>query len=197
MFRKSRKRRQVPGINTTSTADISFMLLVFFLITTSIDTDKGMMRQLPPPTDNKEATIDVKRRNVLVINIDGNDMLTCDGERIAYDKLQERIEAFVDDKSGNADKPEIAMLDIPLIGKYPVAEKHVIAIETDSATTYDAYFKIQNSIVAAYGNLRNQLAIKQFGKPLAECSAQQREAVAACYPQRISETLTTQKGGSR
>lgn len=197
MFRKLRKQRRVPGINTTSTADISFTLLVFFLITTSIDTDKGMLRLLPPPADNKEATIDVKRRNVLTIEIDGNDLLTCNGEQISYAELQERVEAFVDDKSNSSDKPEITYSDIPLIGSYPVASNHVIAVTTDSAASYDAYFKAQNAIVMAYSNLRNKLAVKQFGRSLAECNAQQREAVAACYPQRISEAVASGKGAGQ
>ncbi|MBO4462717.1 MAG: biopolymer transporter ExbD, partial [Prevotella sp.] len=82
MFRR-RRNREVPQLNTTSTADISFMLLIFFLVTSSMDSDKGLTSQLPPPEDTTEQQEqEVKKRNVLELRLDADDVLTCNGEAI-------------------------------------------------------------------------------------------------------------------
>ena len=94
MFR--RKRNDVPGINTTSTADISFMLLIFFLVTSSMDTTKGLPRQLPPPEDSTEQQeAEVKERNVMQLRIDGQDRMTCNGDTVSSGELAQRVAAFV------------------------------------------------------------------------------------------------------
>ena len=104
MFNKKRsKHRRVPGINTTSTADISFMLLVFFLITTSIDNNKGILRQMPPPAANQETTLQVKRRNVMLVRLDDNNQLLCDEQAVTHGQLKERIMAFVENARENSE----------------------------------------------------------------------------------------------
>ena len=86
-----RKRRRVPGLNTTATADISFMLLIFFLLASSMDTDKGLARQLPPPQDqHTEQEMVVKQRNVLEIALDADNQLTLGGDPITHTALTER-----------------------------------------------------------------------------------------------------------
>ena len=95
MFRR-KKNREVPQLNTTSTAELSFMLLIFFLVTSSMDTDKGLTSQMPPPEDTTEQQEqEVKKRNVMELQIDAADVLTCNGETISYDELTNRVEDFV------------------------------------------------------------------------------------------------------
>lgn len=197
MFRKKRKHR-MPSLNTTSTADISFMLLIFFLITTSIDNNTGMMRRLPPPPEEKEATeLVVKKRNVmsLVIDTDGN--MTCNGKVVRINELEKEIIAFVDNIENIDTLPEKTETDIPLLGMCSASDKHVISISVDANTTYDDYFKAYNTIVGAYGKLRNKLANQHFGCNYAECSPAQREAIASCYPQRISDADIEEEGGGK
>jgi hypothetical protein len=74
-----------------------------------------------------------------------------------------------------------------------VSDRHVIAVKADRQASYEAYFQLQDAIVRAYAQLRNELARKQFGKPLVKCTADEREAIGMVYPQRISED--TAKGG--
>ena len=185
-----RRKHENPELNTTSTADISFMLLIFFLVTSSMDTDKGLARQLPTPEDpTEEQELVVKRRNVMQLQIDAAGCLTCDGDTIGTDELTRRVEQFVANTADDPEKPERSEREVHLLGRCRVSDRHVIFVEVNPAATYDAYFQMQNAVVAAYNNLRNELAQRHFGHPYAECSQEQREAVAMVYPQRISEKI--------
>ena len=89
------KHRDVPELNTTSTADISFMLLVFFLVTSSMDTDKGLGRKLAPMDEQQQEQRDINRSNVLEVKIDDNDVLYCDDKVVTLEELQQQVESFV------------------------------------------------------------------------------------------------------
>lgn len=183
-----RPSRKVPGLNTTSTADISFMLLIFFLVTSSMDTDKGLPRQLPPPQDEqKEQELMVRERNVLELRLDADDRLTIGGEQASLSQLEQRVVEFVANTKNDPSLPEKSTRDVNLFGRTQVSDRHIISIQVDRHTSYDAYFQMQNAIVAAYNNLRNQLAQSRFGHSYAQCSAEERDAVNMVYPQRISE----------
>lgn len=194
MFR--RKRKEVPGLNTTSTADISFMLLIFFLVTSSMDTDKGLSRQLPPPEDDTEQTeVEVKRRNVMELVLDANDRLTCNGEDIDNAGLTERVADFVANKFDDPGLPEKSDREVHLMGRCQVSDRHIITITTDRQTTYNAYFEMQNAIVRGYNRLRNELSLQHFGHGYDQCSQEERDAVALVYPQRISEMMPVAEEG--
>ncbi|MBR1388000.1 MAG: biopolymer transporter ExbD [Prevotella sp.] len=150
MFRR-RHREQIPELNTSSTADISFMLLIFFLVTSSMDTDKGLLRQLPPPPQEETPPTDINQEHILSITLDANDQLACDGVLLTPAQLTEQVVSFV------ANDPQ----------------EHVLSIQTDRQTTYEAYYRMQNAIVAAYNRLR---------------------AGGGDYPMRISESKP-QEGG--
>ena len=187
MFRR-RRNREVPQLNTTSTADISFMLLIFFLVTSSMDTDKGLTSQLPPPEDTTEQQEqEVKQRNVLELRLDADDVLTCNGEVISNNELTKRVEDFVANAGDVADLPEKSEREVHLIGKCRVSDRHIITIEADRQTTYNAYFEMQNAIVRAYRQLREKMARQQYGHSFNQCSDAERDAIKARYPQRISE----------
>jgi len=185
-----RKKRETPGLDTTSTADISFMLLIFFLVTSSMDTDKGLARQLPMPEDQtEEQELVVKRRNVMELRLDAEGRLTCDGDTLYADALTSRIEDFVANVSDDPQKPERSEREVHLLGRCRVSDRHVIFLDVSPEATYDAYFQMQNAIVAAYSHLRNDLAQRHFGHNYMDCTQEQREVVAMVYPQRISERV--------
>lgn len=197
MFKK-RFRHSVPALNTTATADISFMLLIFFLVTTSIDRDEGLARRLAPlPQDDEQKETVVKQRDVLAIALDGTDVLTCNGDVVTAVELERRIEEFVDNKSDRADMPERHKRDIALLGTCAVTDKHVIAVQVDRQSTYNAYFALQHAISLAYGSLRDRLARRRFGCSYAECTPAQQKAVAAYYPQRVTEMPQEGGGGEQ
>ena len=173
MFRR-RRFEQIPELNTSSTADISFMLLIFFLVTSSMDTDKGLLRQLPPPPQEQQPPTDVRKDHVLQVTLDAHDQLAVDGTLITPQQLRDQITRFV-----VADRKE-----------------HVISIQTDRATTYEAYFRMQNAIVAAYAQLREAYSRERFGKGYGELETEQRDEVNQYYPQRISESKPSEGGAS-
>ncbi len=194
----ARKKRAVPGINSSSTADIAFMLLIFFLITTSMDTDRGLARRLPPPPENKEQEnndIIVKERNVLQVKLNKDDQLMVAGEWGDIKQLREKAKEFIANPNDDPNLPEKHMKNLPLFGNVMITEKHVISVQNDVGTSYDVYLQVQNELVAAYNELRNELAQSQFGKPLAECSEAEKDAITQYYPQKISEAEPKKYGG--
>ena len=167
-----RRKRDVPELNTTSTADISFMLLVFFLVTSSMDTDRGMGRKLSPLDEQQQEQRDISRSNILQVRIDADDVLYCDDQPVTNAELQRQVESFVASRQ---------------------TDRHVIAVQTDRQTSYNAYFEMQNAVVAAYHVLRDRMARKQYGHAFSRCNEEERQAVMARYPQRISEASPVDK----
>ena len=193
----ARKKRTMPGINSSSTADIAFMLLIFFLTTTSMDTDRGLARRLPPPPENKEQKDDiiVKERNVLQVRLNKDDQLMVGGEWSDIRQLREKAKEFIANPNDDENMPEKHAKNIPFFGDVMITEKHVISVQNDVGTSYEAYLQVQNELVAAYNELRQELAKTQFGKDLADCSEDEKDAIAQYYPQKISEAEPKKYGG--
>lgn len=192
--------RKVPEINSSSTADIAFLLLIFFLITTSMDTDQGLARQLPPmPEEDQEINDDVKirERNILEIMINRNNELMCNGEVIPLNKLRERAKEFVANPYDESNKPEKHVMDIPYFGNYMVTKNHVISVQNDGDTSYKVYFEVQNELVAAYNELRDEISLEKWHKKFAALSSDQQDAVREIYPQKISEAVPKTYGGKK
>ncbi|MBM6959574.1 biopolymer transporter ExbD [Bacteroides caecigallinarum] len=194
----AKTKRKVPGINASSTADISFMLLIFFLITTSMDTDRGLARRLPPPPESEEQKNDIiiKERNILQVKINKDDNLMVNGE-IGFDirQLKDKAKEFIANPNDDPNMPEKHRKNLPFFGDVMITEKHVISVQNDVGTSYDVYIQVQNELVAAYNELRNELAMSQFGKSFANCSEEQKEAIIDYYPQKISEAEPKKYGG--
>ena len=194
----AKTKRKVPGINASSTADISFMLLIFFLITTSMDTDRGLARRLPPPPESEEQKNDIiiKERNILQVKLNKDDNLMVNGE-IGFDirQLKDKAKEFIANPNDDPNMPEKHRKNLPFFGDVMITEKHVISVQNDVGTSYDVYIQVQNELVAAYNELRNELAMSQFGKSFADCSEEQKEAIIDYYPQKISEAEPKKYGG--
>lgn len=175
-----RRKHIVPQLNTTATADISFMLLTFFLVTTSMDVDRGLVRKLPPIDNDSEQNLDateVSRENTMAFKITATGELLLNGKPTGTKKLRLKIADFI-----NARKTQ-----------------HVIYIDTDPAAGYNVYFQLEDEIAAAYNSIRNRLANSVYHRPYAALSEQQRNHVRDLCPQHISETYNTQdkKGGEQ
>ena len=195
----ARKKRGMPGINSSSTADIAFMLLIFFLTTTSMDTDKGLARRLPPPPDpnvKKNDDLKVKERNVLQVRINKDNQLMVGSEYMEVSQLKAKAKEFIANPNDDANLPEKHVVNIPLLGgDCMVAKNHVISVTNDVGTTYQAYIDVQNELVAAYNELRNEKAKEAFGKDYAECNEDEQKAIREFHPQKISEAEPKKYGG--
>ena len=194
----AKRNRKVPGINASSTADIAFMLLIFFLITTSMDTDRGLARRLPPPPENKDQKDDiiVKERNVLQVRLNKDDQLMVGGEWSDIKQLREKAKELIANPNDDPNMPEKHAKNIPFFGDVMITEKHVISVQNDVGTSYEAYLQVQNELVAAYNELRSELAKSKFGKEYAECSEEEKDAIMDYYPQKISEAEPKKYGGN-
>lgn len=192
-------KRTVPEVNSSSTADIAFLLLIFFLITTSMDTDRGLARRLPPPPekDQKQDDIIVKERNVLQILLNSNDQLMCGGDYISIKQLRQRTKDFIDNPYNDESLPEKHAKEIPFFGNTMITEKHVVSLQNDRGSTYQAYIDVQNELVAAYNELREEKAQEKFQKAYTELGEEQQKAIREIYPQKISEAEPKNYGGKK
>lgn len=187
----ARKKKEVPQVNSSSTADIAFILLIFFLITTSMDTDRGLARRLPPPPDpnaKKDDNIIVKERNVLQVRLNKDNQLMCGSDWVNVNQLRAKAKEFIANPNDDPTLPEKHTKNIPLLGgDCQVTENHVISVTNDVGTSYQAYIEVQNELVAAYNELRDELGKAKFGKVFNDCSKEQQDAIKQFYPQKISE----------
>ena len=182
-------KRKVPDINSSSTADIAFLLLIFFLITTSMDTDRGLARRLPEPPqkDQPKDDIKLKERNVLQVFLNLNDQLMCGNDYISVEQLRATAKEFIANPYNDENRPEKHAKEIPFFGTMQVTDKHVISLRCDRGSSYKAYINVQNELVAAYNELRDEIAQEKWQKTYAELNEEQQDAIRKIYPQMISE----------
>jgi len=195
-------RRLSQEINAGSMADIAFLLLVFFLVTTTMDASWGLSRKLPPPIlENQPPPPPIKDRNVFVVLANANDQLLVEGELMDISELREAAKEFIANPQRKDNLPEFKISDVPLFGQMEVS-KQVISLQNDRGTSYNLYIQVQNELAAAYTELRNDLAEQKFGisyqklidedKP---SNKQKIKAIRGVYPQRISEAEPKNVGG--
>ena len=198
----AKKKRKVPGLNASSTADISFILLIFFLITTSMDTDMGLARRLPQPPEDEEVKqeLKIKERNVMEVRINAQGYLWVkDGTGSGFGDIRElrnRAKQFIQNENNLSVLPEKHPINIPLLGMCALTDKHVISVQTDRGTPYNMYFQVQNELVAAYNELRDELSKQKFGRVYAALTDEQKVAIRTYYPQKISEAEPKNYGGN-
>src|SRR5574344_307401 len=189
-------KRKTPGLNTSSMADISFLLLTFFLMTSSMNTDMGIPRRLPPPLPPDTKLPDVRERNIFVVKINSKDRVLFNGEVGDVNILKDRAKEFLGNPQNNPNLPKKE--DIFIDGfksKYPVS-KGVISLQNDRGTSYDMYFRVQNELAKAINELRNELSQQKYGKKYADIDEKQRDAIDQAIPIAISEAEPTKIGGT-
>lgn len=184
----ARKKRKLPEVNSSSSADIAFLLLIFFLVTTSMDTDKGLARRLPPPVPKEMKTdVEIKHRNVLTVLVNANNQLMVAGEIMDMSGLKNKAKEFIQNPYNDATLPEKVEKDVPFFGKVMCSSKGVISLQNEVNTEYQAYITVTNELMAAYSELRNELAKEKWGKLYADLNEEQKDAISMIYPMNISE----------
>ena len=164
-------------INSGSMADIAFLLLIFFLVVTEVKTEKGIPIKLPPWSEEEPPDVDVQDRNAFVVLVNSRDALLVEGQPLDIKQLKRKAKEFIDNRGRD---PQLS--DSP--------EKAVISFKGNRGTSYEMYLAVYNELRAAYNELRNELAVKEFGKPLAdfvEADSLAMDYIKKEYPYRISE----------
>ena len=197
MYRNRRFGRRVPEINSSSTADIAFLLLIFFLMTTSMDTDMGLPRRLPEwaADGRKPETVEVRERNVLSVRLDADDRLWCDERLVGLAELHAVAREFVGNPEGREDLPERVATEVPGLGTVEVTKNHVILLSCHREATYKAYVALQDELAGVYEELRNELSRRRWGQDYADLAPARRQAVLMVYPQRVSQETYGDEGG--
>ena len=174
------KKREIQEINASSMADISFLLLIFFLVTTSMATDKGLMRRLPAPVpeeEKKEEEVEINERNMMMILINSNDQLMVNNELMDVRDLKEKAKEFIANPNNSETLPAKKVENIPFFGDIAITKDHVISLQNDRGTSYQAYINVQNELVAAYNELQNDLAKNKFGAAFEDLDDDRKKAV--------------------
>jgi len=151
--------RKTEEINAGSMADIAFLLLIFFLVVTTIDTKKGIAQELPP---NSEDGIIVHPRNILTILVNSKDELLVERKRIPISELAQLTREYLLNPNNKISLPERIEKNIPGLGDR-IVSKQVISLQNDMGTTYGIYVQIHSILLATYRELRNEAAIREYG----------------------------------
>jgi biopolymer transport protein ExbD len=171
----NKKEREDPEVGGAGMADIAFLLLIFFLLVTTIDVDTGIGLQLPPAPEENQEPPPIKERNMLKILVNAQGLVLIDEERTPVSQVKRKVKEFVTNRGQD-----------PNLSDSP--DKAIVSIKTDRATPYNVYIDMLDEVMGAYNELRNQAAQAEFGKSyeqLAEDS-QQRKKVQDIYPKKIS-----------
>ena len=187
-------RRGIQEINAGSMADIAFLLLIFFLVATTMDIDTGISRLLPPMPEDEEQEDDqeIRERNVFVVLINKDDQLFVEREVIEVSELKQQTKEFFLNPNDDIDLSEKRPLTVDFFGDVMVS-KGVISLRNDIGTSYGQYIAVQNELAAAVNELRNALCMQEFGKkydaldPLNETEKDLIDAIKKVYPMAISE----------
>ncbi|MBE6200735.1 MAG: biopolymer transporter ExbD [Rikenellaceae bacterium] len=178
--------RKTPEINASSMADVAFLLLIFFLVATTMDIDSGLNRVLPPWSEKQTDAPDIKERNLLLVHVNKYDQIAVQGELLTINQLKDRAKEWVLNRADDDNLPEKKVEEIALIGKHPVSQG-VISLQNDRATSYEMYIKVQNELTRAFNEIRDELSKAHFGKVFLELEKEQQDAIAKAVPMKISE----------
>ena len=193
--------RPVNEINAGSMADIAFLLLIFFLVTTTMDIDTGITRKLPPPPPEGVDPPKVKDRNIFKVLVSKTDRLLFNGKPGHISFLKEQAKAFLNnpnllDPNSPEDMPEKRKADIPLFGGEVWVTKGIISLKNDRGTSYNMYIQVQNELAAAVRELRDELSMIQFGMKFSKLSDSEKiKAIQKTVPMAISEAEPEDIGG--
>lgn len=180
--------KKLPGLNTSSTADIAFLLLCYFLMTTTMGSQTGLSRRLPPMPDEKQKTQDqkVNRRNIIVVKINSQDRLLAGTEPMDVSQLKDKIKIFLTNPTDDPSLPEKEVQEIEGLGNRQVS-KGVISLQNDRGTSYQAYIAVQNELVKAVNELRDEASMAEFGKKFMQLDEDHQGMIKKLIPSYISE----------
>ncbi len=195
-------RRASPEVNAGSMADIAFLLLIFFLVTTTIETDRGISRKLPPIQDEDVVPPIIKQKNIFTVIVSRENSLLVEDELMELGDLREAAKAFLDNGAGVGEEA----CDYCQGPKDPASSdnptKAIISLVNDRKTEYGTYISVQNELVAAYNELRDREAQRLYGMNYVQMEANYNDAnwrgdkeqlterldiIKEMYPQKLSE----------
>lgn len=202
------RRKGAPEVNAGSMADIAFLLLIFFLVTTTIETDAGLDRMLPP-IEPPDTDVVIKQKNIFVVNINKYGQLLVEEQLMDIRDLRAAAIAFLDNGGSPTGTPDYCNYckgkrdekssDSP--------QKAIISLKNDRETTYSTYITVQNELVAAYNDLRNREAKRLYGRDFTEMESEylnpetpssvrdelkdKVQKIQELFPQKLSEAETS------
>ncbi|MEP3838342.1 MAG: biopolymer transporter ExbD [Algibacter sp.] len=191
-------KRAAPEVNAGSMADIAFLLLIFFLVTTTIETDSGINRKLPPMEESEEDVI-IKQKNIFTVLLNGKDQLLVEDEIMEVKDLRKAAKEFLDN-GGDKSCSYCKGAKDPSSSDNP--DKAIISLKNERETTYKTYIAVQNELVAAYNELRDARAEALYNMSFTQMEADYKDVnwpgnkeklkdkidkIKADYPQKLSE----------
>lgn len=180
-------RRESQEVNAGSMADIAFLLLIFFLVTTTMDSDMGLGTILPPYEEEPEVDNKAKNeRNVFEILVNANNQLMVEKQEMDIAELTEATKMFILNPHNQPELSDKEPKTITLLGQRQVS-KGVISLQTANDTKYQVYLMVQNELLRAFNEMRNNFALSTFGKDYNDLDKDEKEAVREAIPKLISE----------
>jgi len=184
----SRNRRELPEINAGSMADIAFLLLIFFLVTTTMDVDSGISRKLPPMPEENIEIPEIHKKNIFVVLINKNNkilagigsptkMVEINGDGSISSSLKDDVKVFVTNNGKNLNSSESP-------------EKAIVSLQNQEGTSYNMYIQVQNELTKAYNELRNEKSNIDYGQDFNKLDAEEQKIIKKFYPMKVSEAET-------
>lgn len=190
----ARKSRKTPGINGSSSADIAFMLLIFFLVTTSMDTDKGLKRRLPPlaPRQLNERPVEINERNIMRLLVDRTDNIAISKKGqvipVTLETLKDKTVEFIMNPQDDLNLPEKEVRPCGILGNQRVVTaSYAISLKAEIETSYQMFVNVQNELLRAYNEVWDKYAQQHFKASFKDLTLEQQKAVTEAYPMHISE----------
>lgn len=185
-------KRKVQEINAGSMADIAFLLLIFFLVATTMNVDTGLVRVLPPMPDPnvKQEDIKVKERNLLLVFVSGNGNIMAGGQVINIHQLKDKAKDFILNRFDDPNLPEkeVTEIEMPNGSKwaYPVSQG-VVSLQTTRDTGYQVYIMVQNELTRAFNEVRDEVSMAKFGRKFSDLQDEESKVITKAVPLKISE----------
>ena len=135
----------------------------------------------------KKEDVDIKERNILQVFVNFQDQLMVGDSYLSVDQLRDKAKEFIANPNDDEKLPEKVAEEVPFFGTQRITKNHVISLRCDRGTSYKTYIAVQNELVAAYNELRDELAQSKWQVNYADLNESQQEAIRKIYPQVISE----------